>query len=245
MVSGSASRTDVAIGVDGCPGGWLAAIYRPSEGLAFEVVPSVGIIIGKYPGVAIGIDIPIGLADGEPRGCDLAARKRLGSPRGSSVFPAPARDLLHRELDYRALSEESRRLTGRGISQQTFHIIPKIEDADQELSPDRESSVFEIHPEMSFWMMAGRRPMTFPKRSPAGFHERRDWLRQAMVGPAANTIPETPIQARALARGTGADDVLDAIAAAWTALRFAQGEATTIPDNPQRDRRGLLMRMVC
>ena len=245
QVSQTTLRREMAIGVDGCPGGWLMAVYRPGNGLAFEVVPSVGAIIGKYPAVAIGIDIPIGLADDEPRGCDLAARKLLGAPRASSVFPAPARGLLHRGLSYPELCDESRRLTGRGISKQTYHIIPKIEDVDREMSPALDSSVIEVHPEMCFWTMAGRRPMFFPKRSQAGYLERRDVLRVALDGADAEAVPETRSKARALALGAEADDVLDAIAAVWSALRFARGEATVIPDDPQRDRTGLLMRMVC
>jgi predicted RNase H-like nuclease len=43
--------------------------------------------------VAAGIDIPIGLTASGPRSCDLEARRLLG-PRRSSVFPAPAREVL-------------------------------------------------------------------------------------------------------------------------------------------------------
>ena len=41
----------------------------------------------------VGIDMPIGLIDGPPRACDVAARKYLGRA-GSSVFPAPPRASL-------------------------------------------------------------------------------------------------------------------------------------------------------
>lgn len=240
-----ALRTDVAIGVDGCRGGWVAAIYRPEAGLSVRVARSIGAIIDQHPGVAIGIDIPIGLADRGPRGCDLAARKLLGSPRGSSVFPAPARGLLNRNLTYAVLCAESRRLTGKGISQQTFHIIPKIQDADDALHPGLQACVIEVHPELSFWKLAGDRPMLYPKKSAAGFIERRDALRLYCEDVPAEFIPETPTQARSLAAGADADDVLDAIVAAWSALRYARGHAFTSPDLPERDERGLLMQMVC
>lgn len=223
----------------------MAAIYRPGARLAFEVVPTIGDIIDLYPGVAIGIDIPIGLADRHPRGCDLAARKLLGAPRASSVFPAPCREIVGLRLGYQETSAESRRLTGKGISKQTYNIIPKIEDADREVSPEMQSFVFEIHPELSFWAMADRRPMILPKKRIGGFLERRDLLRRSLHELALASIPNSRIQARALAPGAGADDVLDSIAAAWTALRFARGEAITIPANPSVDSRGLLMRMVC
>jgi predicted RNase H-like nuclease len=65
------------------------------------------------------------------------------------------------------------------------------------------------------------------------------------------SIPETRIAARSLViqpkeigRSASADDVLDAIVATWTALRFANGVAEIISIDPQRDKRGLLMQMV-
>lgn len=243
-MTGPELRTDVAIGVDGCRAGWVAAIYRPGAGIAFEVVPTIHSLIESHPGVAIGIDIPIGLDDCKPRACDIAARKLLGVPRASSVFPAPCRGILGWRRDYASISAESRRITGKGISQQTFHIIPKIEDADNEMTPELQSFVVEVHPELSFWMMAGEHPMRHSKKRTAGFTERRDLLRQHISGIPVEMIPETRADARGMAPRAGADDVLDAIAAAWSALRFARGEALTLPDDPPRDRQGLLMRMV-
>ena len=42
----------------------------------------------------VALDIPIGLATGAPRPCDVAARGALGPGRASSVFPAPDRRLI-------------------------------------------------------------------------------------------------------------------------------------------------------
>ncbi len=222
----------------------MAAIYRPGAEIVFEVVPSIRSLIEAYPGTAIGIDIPIGLEDRNPRSCDIHARKLLGASRASSVFPAPCRGLLGLGRGYEETSAESRRITGKGISQQTFHIIPKIEDADHEMAADLQSFVFEMHPELSFWKMANECPMRHSKKRTAGFLERRDLLRRHLHDIPVETIPETRKQARARAPGAGADDVLDAIVAAWIALRLARGEAVTIPANSQSDRRGLLMRIV-
>ncbi len=241
----TAPRTDMAIGVDGCPGGWLAAVFCLSPAtFSFSVVPTIRRLIDAYPNTVIGVDIPVGLPASGSRSCDTAARKSLGAPRASSMFPAPCRGLLGRGMNYQDLSAESRRLTGKGISQQTFHIIPKIEDADNELNPELQTSVIEVHPELSFWKLAGDRPMHFLKKSSAGYVERRDVLRHHSEGFPAELIPETPRHARSLAPGAGADDVLDAIAAAWSALRYAKGHALIIPDSPERDERGLLMQMV-
>ena len=40
------------------------------------------------------------------------------------------------------------------------------------------------------------------------------------------------------------DDVLDAIACLWTALRIAEGIAETLPENPPKDPEGLPMQIV-
>ena len=244
-----AIRTDIAIGVEGCPGGWVAAVYAPDEGsFKFRVVRHLRELVDDFPNVAIGVDIPMGIAESVPRNCDLKARKMLGSGRASSVFPAPDRRILRLGLDYRQTSSYSRMISGKGISQQTYHIMSKIEDADDELTPDLQALMFEVHPELSFWKLAGLNPMKHNKKRTAGFNERRDWLRAVFP---FESIPETRIAARSLViqskeigRSAEGDDVLDAIISAWTALRFANGVAEIIPIDPQRDERGLLMQMV-
>ena len=80
-------------GVDGCWRGWF---YVRADGADFDfgVVTQLSELIDAAPdGSTVLVDIPIGLHDdiGGPRQCDLVARKLLGQPRGSSVFPAPIR----------------------------------------------------------------------------------------------------------------------------------------------------------
>ncbi len=88
------------VGVDGCPGGWLAAVYDPSgPELALRVHTSFRELLFRYSDAAcVAVDIPIGLARGEARGVDGEARKVLG-PRRSSVFPAPDSWLLDAVVD--------------------------------------------------------------------------------------------------------------------------------------------------
>lgn len=248
-MDGRRLRTGIAIGVDGCPGGWVAAIWRPDKAsLTIRVVGSLADLIDAHPDVAIGVDIPIGLPATEPRGCDITARRLLGPGRASSVFPAPCRGIVHLRAGYAESSARSRELTGRGISQQAYHIIPKIAEADNVLTPELQSRVFEVHPEVSFYALAGGRAMVHAKKRMAGFEERRDLLRAVFPNGA---IPETraetkllAIDSRRLGKGAGADDVLDAIVAAWSAQRFASGEAKRIPNHPERDETGLRMEIV-
>jgi len=86
--------------------------------------------------------------------------------------------------------------------------------------------VFESHPEVPFWALAGGRPMQYPKKSWNGQMERRRLLADAgIVLPDGLTgrAGEVPV-----------DDVLDAAAMAWTARRVADGVAIPLPSPPER-----------
>ena len=70
----------------------------------------------------------------------------------------------------------SRRVCGRGISKQLFNILEKIRDVDRLQSPRLQARLFEMHPELSFTMLAGA-PMRSNKRTAAGRAERLAALR--------------------------------------------------------------------
>ncbi|MCL5743721.1 MAG: DUF429 domain-containing protein [Acidobacteria bacterium] len=186
----------------------------------------------------VAIDIPIGLPQGQPRHCDLQARAVLG-PRRNSVFPAPDRRLLDASHYGEALAR-SRLITGKGISKQTFAISHKIADVDRLMTPELQVRVVEIHPEVCFWAMAGRRPMAHHKATPEGFEERRALLLRAYEGVQIPNLYE----AASLVPPAKSDDVFDAMAAAWTASHFAQRLASRFPANPPTDTRGLRMEIV-
>ena len=97
-----------------------------------EVVNLLTWLRERAPDLAcVGIDIPIGLLEG-PRTCDKAARKPLGQPRGSSVFPAPCRPALAQA--YAEASSINRRRTKTGLSQQAWGVAPKIKQVDDSIS---------------------------------------------------------------------------------------------------------------
>lgn len=80
------------LGIDGCRAGWVIASSGPGlRALDFQVVPDLrGAVREAAAGRAVlAVDIPIGLAASWPRAADVEARRFLGVPRGSSVFPAP------------------------------------------------------------------------------------------------------------------------------------------------------------
>lgn len=231
------------VGVNGCPGGWFAITWDVAAGTLIPAVhPSFTDLLAAYPdAAAIGVDIPIGLAADGEREADRAARKALGSPRSSSVFPSPHPAVL--ALDAKTHPEASafaRNLTGKGVTIQAFALYAKIAEVNRALTPDDQRRVVEVHPELSFWALAGGRPMLHSKRQDTGYNERAELLAANLH----NVYIPTRSEARQLARPAKPDDVLDSIVAAWTAHRLATGHARRLPPNPPTDANGLRMEMV-
>jgi predicted RNase H-like nuclease len=213
-------------GVDGCRAGWVAfEVEVPSITTSVEVVNLPTWLRERPPDLAcIGIDIPIGLLEGR-RACDKAARKLLGQPRGSSVFPAPCRPALGAQT-YAEASSINRQKTTRGLSQQAWGIAPKIKQVDDAITSECQRWAFEVHPEA----LNQRRPMARNKKTKEGAAERLFLLRRV--------FPQFETHLANRPRGIGADDLLDAAAAAWTALRWYRNEAECVC-TPEHDEKGL------
>lgn len=223
------------LGVDGCPGGWIAALVGDAQ-LSWYLLADASAVLalGDNAGVAaIAIDIPMGLSDDGPRACDRAARAALGQ-RGASVFPAPVRTVLTASsyADACALSRAAR---GVAVSRQSWFITAKVAQWDAVLTPARQRQVVETHPELGFATLTGT--TLPPKRTPAG--------RVARLAALAGWLPQLPGALAARPRPARTDDALDAVICAWTAYRWAVGDAVVLPANPPVDARGLAMRIVC
>jgi predicted RNase H-like nuclease len=227
------------VGVDGCPGGWIAVSYDGVPGVLNSSThwSFTELLHAHADAERIGIDIPIGLAEGVPRQCDVDARKVLFSRR-SSVFPAPDFRIVHTPRYADALAQ-SYKLCGKGISRQAFGIFPKVAEVNDFLTPDEQVRVVEVHPEVSFWALAGGNPMRHSKKTMEGFEERRALLVNALQ----MEIPDRPA-VRTMAKPGGADDLLDATVVAWTTWRVAAGTEGRFPSEPPVDRRGLRMEIV-
>jgi predicted RNase H-like nuclease len=210
--------------------------------VAFSVVDDLGPVFarGDAGGVGIAIDIPIGLSDDGPRACDLAARRLLGRPRASSVFPAPCRGAL-RAATYRRACALSRRTLGVALSLECFNIVPKIREVDALITPARQRFVREVHPELVFALLSGTGlGLAPPKRTPDGERVRRRLLRRV----APRFDPEA-VRRRLGPSRVCRDDVIDAVACLVAAARIRRGEARVLPDGTvPRDARGLRMEIV-
>lgn len=245
------------VGVDGCREGWFAIRIEDDFGEepTTSVFPSVRSLLDAWSDASLVlIDIPIGLPDAERRSrqADLEARMLLGSPRGRSVFPAPGRAAIAQFRStgpdsYKECSEANRLelRTKRGMSQQAFGILPKIAEVDELLLGDAaaRSVIREVHPEVCFWGLNGQRPMAHRKKDTLGVSERLECLGGLL--PWAVSIYEVTLSAFRRA-SVGRDDILDAMAAAATAIPTHPllSDLRTVPSVPPRDARGLSMEML-
>ncbi len=206
----------IVAGVDGCRGGWVVASAGLGGPPTVEVVLTFSEIVARDYTV-IGVDMPIGLAADGARPADTEARAVLG-PRKSSLFSTPAFDVVD-SVAYPEALALSRTRTGKGLSKQAFNLLPMIRQV-RAIADDR---CYEVHPETSFVVMAGA-PMTHPKRVYMGVQERTAALADVGLWPANGS-----------AIGASPDDVLDALAALWTARRIATGTARVFGDPTARD----------
>ena len=228
-------------GADGCKGGWVVATHDVVSGETSALRASCIQEIFKSDGelAVLAIDVPIGLPDAGPRACDIEARVRLGRPRGSAVFPAPIRPMLSATSHAHAC-RIGRQCDGRGLTVQCWHILPKIREIDAYLReyPSDRVRVREVHPEVSFMLLAGK-PMRYPKRNLDGRRERL-----ALLEPVFGRAVSLAIENRKTI-GARPDDILDAFAALWSAKRVFDNAAVTFPARgPELDTEGIPMEIV-
>ena len=238
-------------GVDGCKAGWFVVIASGAKTgsrqnarclltiESFSVAHTFAGVLGKTSRCKLlCVDIPIGLSDGPtPRQCDVAARKLLGRPRASSIFPPPIRQCLAAK-DPETASEICFRHSGKKLNRQSFFIMNKIRQVDEVVTPQLQRRVREIHPEISFCALNSGKPVQYPKRKLAGRKER-----VRLLSPIFPDVQELLASARKPGE-VAADDILDALVAVWTAGQAVIGRAKTLPGEPGRDRKGLRMEIL-
>ncbi len=214
------------VGIDGCPRGWLAAGQAlPGGPVKFAILSRLDQLDDFFPGWRmVGIDMPIGLGDDARRQADIEARRFVG-PRASSVFPA----LIRPVLSCRSYDEGcnlSLLLAGFKFSKQVWMLKERIIEVDQFLddSKNRER-VFEVHPEVSFAVM-NFGVMPYKKKSPEGQAHRELLLSQHFQG-AYESARDVFMVSHA-----ANDDILDSLAALWSAWRILEGRARFFPEEP-------------
>lgn len=202
-------------GVDGVPNGWVVCVLvgqgRARE-VTWRVVPDAAAVLDVVDGCdAVGVDIPLALPNGAlRRDAEVLAAARLG-PARSSLFPTPPAPVLA-ATSYAEACAVARAVTGKKISLQAWHIAPKIREFQGVVLP---RSVVEAHPELTFRTMAPR--VAFASKKTARGAGQRIAALAGWVDPG-RLLGDLPGAARL-------DDVLDALATAWTAERVAAGTA--------------------
>jgi len=231
------------IGVDGCRLGWCGvALAGPGARTVVAVARTFTDLLRelgeRVPASRAGtvlVDMPIGLPDGrDPRESDALARRALG-PRRASIFPAPPRAVLGAH-DHAEANARARAATGRGLSVQSFNLLPRIAELDDVLACDAglAARVHESHPELCFARLRGA-PCAHPKRTPAGRAERRALLER--LAPGASAVLDAFL-ARTRRADVAADDAADAYVLALTS-RLAADALEHLPPHRPRDARGL------
>ena len=216
------------LGVDGWRGGWVGALLE-GRAVSLLALPDVAAVLAVPDVELIGIDMPIGLSEGGVRVCDVQARKRLGRA-GSSVFPAPLRQVLDAQ-DYADACRISLAASDKALSTQAWNLVPAIRSLDAALGEPPDERVIEVHPELAFRMIDTC--VSDPKITARGLMQRLTGLRAVM------DVDEAMVDAPRL---LPAVDALDACAAAWSAQRLADGRGECVGDGAV-DSRGRPMRI--
>jgi predicted RNase H-like nuclease len=226
-------------GVDGYKNGWFVVLYEiQSESIHCLAIKTFAEVLSLSPlPKVIAVDIPIGLLDAARHGgrdCDVEAR-RLLKIRRNSVFSPPVRAATC-AMDYDSAKRANRESSPSniGISKQAYEIAPKIHDVDAVMTREQQDRIFEVHPELCFFEMGGQ-PMKNGKKTEVGYRERKSLLPRF-----SEVIQELEIKRLPKLQK---DDVLDACAACWTAIRILEKVAVRIPSEPHFDSKGLRMEM--
>ncbi len=215
------------IGIDGCRGGWLFSSLSEAGHMELKLFrtlkESISILNQAH---VICIDMPMGLVTeaGEERICDAVIRKELGHPFSSSVFNVPCQQAVYAP-DYITANLMNREIQGKGISIQSWNIVPKIKELDTLLldNASLNNKFCESHPELCFKSLKGE-TLTFKKKTKEGFAERLNLLRQK----SGEINPEL---CKFLKKDVANDDILDSMVLAFNALKVAQGQYVVYPPN--------------
>ncbi len=200
-----------------------------------QVVPTFLEVLDYKPAFqVVALFSPIGLLDDPTtrgRTCDRQARALLGSPRASAVLSAPVRGAL--ECDS---YKEAKEANGGSLSAIGWNMLKRTAEVHEQMAPYWQRTIFEVHPELSFFQLNEDKPVRFSKHSRAGHDERRALLDGRMPG------VERIINERV--RGVRAAHLLDAAACLWTARRIIARGVVHLPERPEWDSEGLRMEFV-
>ncbi|KMQ52280.1 hypothetical protein CHISP_0961 [Chitinispirillum alkaliphilum] len=229
-------------GIDGCRSGWFSVFIDEQNCWSAKLYPNLfSLWSERSDSSLLLIDIPVGIVGcrGKQRSCDVLARKMLGGKRASAVFNVPCRKALYCS-DYTDANRINKKYTGKGLSKQSWNIVPKIREADNFLQTAKAARevLRESHPELCFKKLA-KRDLVHNKKTEAGHIERMDIL--SALYHDSHEIVEYAAESY---RGKlFLDDILDSMVLALTAF-LENKNIRSVPENRETDEYGLKMEIV-
>jgi predicted RNase H-like nuclease len=194
------------IGLDGFRRGWVAAWIDDQGNQGFDYSSDLSRIL-MVPHKRAMIDMPIGLKMSGHRRCDISARELVGA----SVFLGARRNLWEFS-DQASANQYYWRHEGprMGVSCQLWNIRDKIREVDDIITPDRQATICEAHPELIFRKL-GHQLRLQGKKSESGRDQRIKLLADRGFVKLSGWL------AQRYGTGIGRDDLIDACACAVAA----------------------------
>jgi predicted RNase H-like nuclease len=195
-----------------------------------RVIPSFVEVLDERPSFSvIALNAPIGYVEATQNGgrtCDRLARVLLGR-RGSTVHNAPSRASLDGSVSPGV---------DDGLDAVSTALLPRYREVAKEMAPYRQRTVFEVHPELSFFQLNGDAPLRWTKKFEVGREERSSLLIKKI--PGIDRALECEMD------GVPYAHLLDAAALLWTARRIFARAGTRLPSDAEWDEQGLRMEIV-
>ncbi len=194
------------LGLDGFRFGWVAAWIDERGDHGFDYSPGLTRLLAM-PHARAMIDMPIGLKASGYRACDLRACELVGP----AVFLGARRDLWtfpNMPAANRHYWEHEGK--GRGVSAQLWNIRDKMKEVDDVMTPERQATIGEAHPELIFWNLA--RMQKLDRKTTARGREQRIAL---LAQRGFTRLPKWLTWRHGT--GIGRDDLIDACACAVAA----------------------------
>lgn len=185
------------------------------------------------PFQALTINLPIGLpiTKKDRRACDKQVKQLLGN-RVSSLFQTPCRSSL--------TQTDPETLASLGLTKQTQHILPKVKELNDWMTPEKQRYIKETNPELLFVTLAESLPKNtrlMSKKKDQGIHQRIQLLQTL---PLFQNLPLEEIIRTEKSHHPilKVPDMIDSLACLAIAGKMVEGSAQSIPETPQQDDQG-------
>ena len=226
-------------GITPCPGGWL---ILPARLAAVTVIVEEPMVVRTLLEVldykpkfdSAAIYAPVGFED-EPNGpmrpCDIETAEMVGWPRKLGVKPIPSRAAL------RARTREEARALEPWLTNSDLRRFKWIREAEELFQPFHQRTYFAAHPDLSYHVLNGDKPLKTSPYLNEGVMERINLIRNKLPG-VDEVITANPPP------GAGQIHLLQAAGLLWTARRGAGRAVNRLPQDPNWDASGLRMETV-